>query len=387
MDMSTHTKKKQRHLSPGGEGGVPQRGNQRVDHDHEDIGLPSVEAEVLRQFADNWDLAPGFNIQDFDDVYKQENWVYGTASWQEGVAVEPLHEEKVILFGEDPSLEDVVALFPPHFRPKPIPLEVEKIKSLSDMDLLRLVPSLTPPASLKVLTAKPAEACFPADIGEDLKTSLCPEVFKAGSVSDRADNWARLLNLEKDSWVYKQVKGIGFSVLNKNVFFMQSQFKKRNPQFCYSAENKKYISEEVKALAEKGCIFKLARGQAKDVHYASCILPLLVAENALKKKRLCWNGVWINQFIAKQKFKFETISHAVGLAKPGDFMFTIDLKGGYHQFRLQPDLRRFCCFEWEGDVFQWQVLPFGLNIAPWAFTKIVRVVLERWREKGIRCSN
>lgn len=86
-------------------------------------------------------------------------------------------------------------------------------------------------------------------------------------------------------------------------------------------------------------------------------------------------------------FKFETVDTAAKLMRPGDYMFVLDMKAGYHQIPLKPSFKRFCCFEWGGRVYRWNVLPFGISTAPRAYSKLSRLMLARWRAEGIRCSN
>ena len=68
-------------------------------------------------------------------------------------------------------------------------------------------------------------------------------------------------------------------------------------------------------------------------------------------------------------------------------MFTIDMKSGYHHVPMKETFKKFLCFQWQGRVYQWQVLPFGLSTGPRAYSKLTRRLLQRWRAKGVRCSN
>lgn len=87
------------------------------------------------------------------------------------------------------------------------------------------------------------------------------------------------------------------------------------------------------------------------------------------------------------KFKLEHAPKAAAMMRPGDYMFTVDMKSGYHQIALKPSFQRFCCFQWKDRVYRWRVLPFGLSSAPRAYTKLSRCMLAFWRAKGIRVSN
>lgn len=51
------------------------------------------------------------------------------------------------------------------------------------------------------------------------------------------------------------------------------------------------------------------------------------------------------------------------------------------------DLKPYCCFEWGGRIYRWNVLPFGISIAPRSFSKIMKLLVSKWREEGIRCSS
>jgi hypothetical protein len=68
-------------------------------------------------------------------------------------------------------------------------------------------------------------------------------------------------------------------------------------------------------------------------------------------------------------------------------MFTLDMKAGYHQLPVKPWFQKFLGFAWEGRVYRWQVLPFGLASAPRAYSKVTRAMVKSWRARGIRCTN
>ena len=71
-----------------------------------------------------------------------------------------------------------------------------------------------------------------------------------------------------------------------------------------------------------------------------------------------------------------------------DFMFSFDLKSGYHHIEIYKPHRRYLGFQWnyEGraQFFVFTVLPFGLATACYAFTKILRPMVKYWRSQGLR---
>ena len=69
------------------------------------------------------------------------------------------------------------------------------------------------------------------------------------------------------------------------------------------------------------------------------------------------------------------------------FLFSFDLKLGYHHIDIFPEHRKFLTFSWsfeDGSLryFMFSVLPFGLSSAPYIFTKILRPLVKKWRGEG-----
>lgn len=124
-----------------------------------------------------------------------------------------------------------------------------------------------------------------------------------------------------------------------------------------------------------------------DVNEVRVIAPLTIAEQGGGKLRLCWNGRPTNVGLDAQHFKMEHVSTIARMLRAGDLLMTVDLKAGYHQFPVTSWFRKFLCFEFEGAVYRWCVMPFGLSTAPRAFSKLTRALLKKWRSQGVRCSN
>ena len=74
--------------------------------------------------------------------------------------------------------------------------------------------------------------------------------------------------------------------------------------------------------------------------------------------------------------------------QPGDYMFTFDLKSGYHHVDIQREHWKYLGFEWgEGPTLQYDVfcvLPFGLATAYYLFTKLLRPWLSTGDRRDYR---
>ena len=112
--------------------------------------------------------------------------------------------------------------------------------------------------------------------------------------------------------------------------------------------------------------------------------PLSVVVSGSCKKRLVVNLRHVNQYLWKQKFKYEDLRVAMMMFNKGELMFAFDLKSGYHHVEIVKHHRRFLGFHWDNVYYTFTVLPFGLSSAPYAFTKLMRPVVRYWRCTGLK---
>ena len=142
-----------------------------------------------------------------------------------------------------------------------------------------------------------------------------------------------------------------------------------------------FVITAINELLTSGCIHEIYEERAYVVN------PLTVSVNATGKKRLVLDLRHVNQFVEKQKVKFEGVNEALQYANQGKHMIKFDLKSGYHHIDIHPDFHKFLGFSWKfGDktkYFEFNVLPFGLSSAGHIFTKVVRVLVKYWRSRGI----
>ena len=74
--------------------------------------------------------------------------------------------------------------------------------------------------------------------------------------------------------------------------------------------------------------------------------------------------------------------------KKGSFMYKFDMTHGYRHIDVFPEHQTYLGFSWfyEGKLryFVFTVLPFGLSVVPYCFTKIVRALVKFWRSNCIK---
>eukprot|EP00775_Hariotina_reticulata_P003268 gene3268-3545_t len=180
--------------------------------------------------------------------------------------------------------------------------------------------------------------------------------FRAGLGFDNASFWEEIAvgNTEVLRWVHG-----GYSEFVAEVIPVIRQANNKNT----GGENSQFVAEAIQELLSVGAVVEVtAREQDREVVRVGA--PLTVAVQGNGKQRLCWNGIPVNKYMPSQSFKMEHAEFAARLMRKGDFMFSLDMKAGYHQVPVKPWFRKFLCFEWgEGPD------------------------RKRWRAKGVRCSN
>lgn len=144
-----------------------------------------------------------------------------------------------------------------------------------------------------------------------------------------------------------------------------------------SIQHLESVSSAIRELVSSGCV----------VSTDSCLTvcsPLSVVSSAKGKLRLVLD---LNQFLPERKFKYEGLNLVPLIFKQGEFFFTFDLKSEYYHVDIHPDCWRYLEFSWEtGKVckfYMFRVLPFGLSTACYVFTKLLRLLIKRWRSSGI----
>ncbi|GJP59917.1 hypothetical protein CLOP_g15789, partial [Closterium sp. NIES-67] len=114
-----------------------------------------------------------------------------------------------------------------------------------------------------------------------------------------------------------------------------------------------------------------------------CVSPLKVVEQR-DKFRLILDLLKVNQELQIPKFKYEGLNRVAELARAGDWMFSIDLKSGYHHVDIHPSCWKFLGFQFGGHSYCFRSLPFGLATAPFIFTQLIKQLARRWRTTEVR---
>ena len=85
----------------------------------------------------------------------------------------------------------------------------------------------------------------------------------------------------------------------------------------------------------------------------------------------------LNCFVQKDHFKMEGLVMIKDLFQSRDWMCALDLKDVYLSVSVSLEDRKYLCFIWDGRMYKFTYLPFGLCCVPRTFTKLLCPAMAR----------
>lgn len=90
----------------------------------------------------------------------------------------------------------------------------------------------------------------------------------------------------------------------------------------------------------------------------------------------------MNDYLQDSPFRYESLASFVAHLRPGDHMVSWDICDAFHHIPIKESDQQYLAFVLGGTLYYPLSLPFGLKLAPWALTKVLRPVLAYLRSKG-----
>ena len=178
--------------------------------------------------------------------------------------------------------------------------------------------------------------------------------------------------ITQDPWVLQTVQGFQLPLVG------QPTQATAPPQLQLSLEQQDLVSTEVQAMIEKRAISVVQPDQR------GFVSQIFLVPKKDGGHRPVVNLKALNKFIVEEHFKMEGFHMVKDLVKPGDWLAKLDLKDAYFLVPVDPNHQKFLQFQWQGNLYQFHCLPFGLSCAPCTFTKLMKPVVAFLRERGIR---
>lgn len=144
----------------------------------------------------------------------------------------------------------------------------------------------------------------------------------------------------------------------------------------WSLQEQSLIVNQIARLKEKGVISRA------ETHPKQFISRIFLIEKQDGSHRLILNLKMLNKFIDTEHFKLEDHKTVSGLLSQNWFLASIDLKDAYYLIPIRRSDRKYLRFMFQGNLFEFNCLPFGLNTAPYTFTKLLKPVVSYLRNQG-----
>ena len=166
----------------------------------------------------------------------------------------------------------------------------------------------------------------------------------------------------------------GYRVKFKNIPVLSTE--PTNPSGYVDQTRNELIALEIQNLLEKGAIERVQNPGSG--HYSR----LFLRPKASGGWRPILDLSKLNKEIITPKFHQETVESIRRSLKKDHWTFSIDLKDAFFQVPVHPKSRKFLRFLFQGEVYQYRVLPFGMAPSPYVFTRVVIQVKELLQRQG-----
>ena len=143
-------------------------------------------------------------------------------------------------------------------------------------------------------------------------------------------------------------------------------------------EERLQIKSEIKEILRKGAI------QHVKSEPGEFLSNLFFVNKKDAGYRPVKNLKFLNVFTPYQDFKMEGMYLIKGLLQEHNFLIKIDLKDAYFGIPLDKSSRKYIRFQWEGNLYEFLCLCFGLGPAPLIFTKLLKIPIALLRRINVR---
>lgn len=244
-------------------------------------------------------------------------------------------------------------------------------------------------AYLRVLNISNTDQIISKEIThfESLNNFYIYTIDRNNDNSTRTEEILKLLSKENSKSSIEKVKSIinefndifalEYDTMSVNNFYEQ-KLKVKNAKSVYikNYRTPHAQKQEIKSQVDKLLNNNLIESSISSFNSPVILVPKKTKPNEMKKFRMCIDYRAVNKQLIPDKFplpRIEDILDRLGRAK---YFSVVDLYSGFHQVPLEKNSRDITSFSTEEGSFRWKVLPFGLNISPNSFSRMMNIAFS-----------
>lgn len=178
-------------------------------------------------------------------------------------------------------------------------------------------------------------------------------------------------SLEKLCSNYSDVFHLPGDVHTVNNFYKQDlRLSDPTPIYCKNYRSPHALKDEISNQVQQLLSEKIIEPCNSPFNSPIILVPKKSPDGS-KKYRLCVDFRKLNQRLCPDKFPIPRIDDVLDNLGRAQYFSTIDLHSGFHQIPLTENSKNLTAFSTPEGSFRYNVLPFGLNVAPNSFARMM----------------
>lgn len=160
-----------------------------------------------------------------------------------------------------------------------------------------------------------------------------------------------------------------------NFYTQKLRISDDNPTYIKNYRTPHTQKEEIRKQIEKLEQNELIEPCASNYNSPLILVPKKSTDGT-KRWRMCLDYRAVNKKLVADKFPLPRIDDILDNLGRAVLFSVIDLYSGFHQIPLDKESRDITAFSTENGSFRWTVLPFGLNISPNSFMRMMNMAFS-----------
>jgi len=166
--------------------------------------------------------------------------------------------------------------------------------------------------------------------------------------------------------------GIREQPLLQNVWDnVNSEIMELKPVLPTSVDKRQLLHQEIMSLLQKGAIEPVTHPVSPGFY-----VKLFLVQKASGGFRPVMDLSRLNKYIQCPTFKMKTTRSITRTLSQGLLAASLDLQDAYLHIPINKSFRKYLRFAYLGKIYQCRAIPFGLNITPLVFTRMMKLPIK-----------